>query len=39
MIKSNGYSSTLVPTTGRGINGVGWEVSPEHHKRKTPTKV
>ena len=39
MIKSYEYSNSLVPTTGRGINGVGWEFSPEYHKRKAPTKV
>ena len=39
MIKSNGYSDFLVPTTGGGINGVGWEFSPEYHKRKTPANV
>ena len=39
MTKSNGYSNSLVPTTGGGINGVGWEFSPEYHKSKTPTSV
>ena len=39
MIKSNGYSDSLVPTTGGGINGVGWEFSPEYHKRKAPANV
>ena len=39
MIKSNGYSNSLAPTTGEGINGVGWEFSPEYHKGKTPTNV
>ena len=35
MIKSNGYSNSLVPTTGGGINGFEWEFSREYHKRKT----
>ena len=39
MIKSNGYSNSLAPTTGEGINGVGWEFSPEYHKRKTQKNV
>ena len=37
MIKNNGYSNSLVPTTGGGTNGIRWELSPEYHKRKTPT--
>ena len=28
-----------MPTTGGGINGVGWEFSPEYCKRTTPTNV
>ena len=39
MIKSNGYSNSLVPTTKGGINVVGWKFLPECHKRKTPTNV
>ena len=39
MIKRKGYSNSLVPTTGGGINEVGWEFSPEYHNRKTPTNV
>ena len=39
MIKSNGYSNFLVLTTGGGTNEVGWEFSPEYHKRKTPANV
>ena len=35
MIKSNRYSNSLVPTTAGGINGIGWELSPEYQKRKT----
>ena len=39
MIESNGYSNSLVPTTGGNIDGVGWEFSPEYHKRKTQANV
>ena len=39
MIKNNGYSNSLVPPTGGGINGLGWKFSLEYHKRKTPTNV
>ena len=39
MIKSNGYSNSSVSTPGGNINGVGWEFSPEYHKRKTQTNV
>ena len=31
MIKSNGYSNSLVPTAGGGIIGVGWGFSLEYH--------
>ena len=39
MIKNNRYSNSLVPTTARGINWIGWELSPEYQKRKTSTDM
>ena len=32
MIESNGYSNSLVPTTGGNIDGLGWEFSPENEQ-------
>ena len=28
-----------MPTTAGGINGIGWELSPEYQKRKTSTDM
>ena len=39
MITDNRYFKSLVPTTGGGTNGVGWEFSPEHHERKTSANI